>query len=436
MLLLACAALFQTAAQAPTQTPAASPAPATVAAPAPVAPALPFSKAMAVAEINRLAISPKLDGKIDSEEWDPLTVSDAFRTYFQWQPGALHIAAKLPLGQDLVFSLDREADGWLIGKDNLEARVTLKDGKPFVHVRALDGGGAEGPHWLEIPGWDKAASVSASSEVGAWTVELTLQDPGVGLLPDSPSTIAIRCDTLASDSSPTEAFLPRAMTPLNLEYDRSAGLPKGLIWKTEVKNRSAVPGDGIHIRHTFNGNATLKVRRIEMQAEGNAKDMMAVFGLPFPEFDRKGRAFVDYPSKIGKGLAAGWYLQRCTVTTADGISGVMESSFRVAPVMDFDVPISMIKASPDERVQRFSLFLKSNSPTRMLGTLKIVPPNGWKILRGNDRTFLVSTQRGVSRGTFDLLIPAGAEGAFPLAFRADVDGTTLEATQWLNVVSR
>ncbi len=410
MLSLVCAAILQTATQAP------------------------FSRPVAVPELNRLAMTPKIDGKIDPDEWDPLTSSDNVKTFLEWEPGMLYLAAKLPLNQDLVFSLDREADGWLIGNDNLEIRVSLKDGKPVITARGLNGTGTEGPHWFETPGWAKAATISASFETGAWTFELALQDPGVSLLPGNPSAMGVRIDTLPTDNPPTEAFLPRAMTKIFNVFDRAAGLPEGLTWKPEIKFRSIVPGDTFRMRNTFQGNNDLKIRRIEMRTEGDARDFTTSQGNPFPEFDRKNRAYVDYVTKMEKGLRNGWFVQRSTATTADGISAIMQSCFRSAPLLDFDMPREIINTKPEKRVLRFSILLRSNSINRLDGVLVIVPPNGWRVMRGSDRSFIIPTPRAVSRKTFELEIPAKATGVFPITFRADIGGKMLEGTEWLNIV--
>ena len=49
----------------------------------------------------------------------------------------------LDLGPASVF--DVSGDGWLVGKDNIEARVSWNGGSPKVHVRVLDATDAAGP---------------------------------------------------------------------------------------------------------------------------------------------------------------------------------------------------------------------------------------------------------------------------------------------------
>src|SRR4051794_3660599 len=87
----------QTPTTTPAQTPPAAQAPMAVPATTPdqnnttVLPAIqaapiiqPFIKQMIVAEPMRIALTPKIDGKIDPEEWDALTAIDTANTYFQW----------------------------------------------------------------------------------------------------------------------------------------------------------------------------------------------------------------------------------------------------------------------------------------------------------------------------------------------------------------
>lgn len=396
----------------------------------------PFSKPVAVAEANRLAATPKIDGKIEAEEWDPLTSDEKVKTYLEWEPGVVYVAGKLPLGQDMIVSLDGDANGWLIGSDNIEVRVSMKDGQPTFKARGLDGSGTEGPHWYEMPGWEKAGSISATTETGAWTFELALVDPGLSMLPGTPGTIGVRVDPIDAAAPAPDAFFPRAMTRVNFVMDRSAGLPEGLIWKPQILHRATVPGDTIRLRQTFKGNNDLHVRRMDMRTEGDSRDATMGTAVPFPEFDRKDRAYVDYVSRLEKNVRLGWYVQRSTISTGDGVTSVIESSWRAAPLIDFDLPKEVIESSPDKRVMRFALHMKSNSSKRIDGVLMIQPPTDWRVMRGSDRSFIIPQPRGESRKTFELEIPARATGIYPMIFKADVGGKIIEKKLWLNVIDR
>src|SRR5579862_6909494 len=93
-----------------TQTPLPA-APSASASQPPVAPApapavaAGFSVAPTVVETQRIELTPKIDGKIDDEEWDPFSTSGPVKTYFQWEPGVIYAAATGPAGQDMLVSL-------------------------------------------------------------------------------------------------------------------------------------------------------------------------------------------------------------------------------------------------------------------------------------------------------------------------------------------
>src|SRR5690242_14981297 len=104
-----------------------------------------FSQPLEVAQPVRLQLTPNLDGKIDREEWDAL----GSNTYLQWEPGRVYAAAQMPAGKALVFSIDGKGDGWLVGRDNIEYRVTVKDGHAVVTARELDATAVKEPVWRD-----------------------------------------------------------------------------------------------------------------------------------------------------------------------------------------------------------------------------------------------------------------------------------------------
>ncbi|MBI1757179.1 MAG: hypothetical protein HY248_06985 [Fimbriimonas ginsengisoli] len=389
-----------------------------------------------IAETTRLAITPRLDGKIGADEWDPLTNPENVQTFFQWEPGKLYVAGKLPLGWDFVFSLDRNANGWLVGRDNLEARITLKEGKPKLQVRGLDSTDSQGPKWFDAADFEQASSVAAKADDKGWTFELALGDPGRGLLPTGPSQVGVRIDAVPASAAPSEAYLPRSMTTLKLAFDRHAGMPGKLIWRPLVIARSIVPGDQVKVRHTFNGNNDLHLHRLEMRSQGPLKDATTSLGMPFPEFDPKGRAFLDYTTSVEKGTDPGWFVQRSTLEGEDGVSSVLETCLRIAPPIDFDLTREQIPFSDTIRTIRMSAILQSNSSRRLDGTLTFVPPTGWRVMRGSDKAFIIPHARGRVRRTFELEVPGGVTGPFQITFRAYVGSKVIEQSTWLTVVPK
>ena len=386
--------------------------------PASPAVAVDFQKPIALVETQRIALTPVLDGVISEEEWDPLAIEGGTSTYFQWEPTALHLAAKMPLGNDLVVSLDFGANGWLIGKDNLELRLHPDaSGTVTVTGRILDGTGINGPVWLPVPGFAVSSSGVAKVDGDSLTLEATVRDPGLGLLPLSDGkAVTLRADASPSGGTDTPAYLPRVLSPVKLGFYRSAGLPSGLTFRPEGEARSVVPTQSLGVRLTFEGQGDLGLARVDMRAEGPARSIVNLMEVPFPGFDRKGRAFVDYDTAIAPTSALGYRILRGTVQTKDGVPGITQTSFRVSPLIDIDLVREDLPAADHDRSQKLSFYLKSNSGRGTAGSVKVTLPEPLRILNGADRRFEIARGRGGSRQVFEIYIPKGASGTFPVTF--------------------
>ncbi len=228
---------------------------------APLAPQTPspFSVAPVVSETVRLALTPKLDGKIEEEEWDAFSTGSC-DSYFQWEPGKVHLAAKLPVGMDMVASLDLAGNGWLQGNDNVEIRVRMGASGPELSARRLDATRPEGPAWVDAGNVVGAATSAASVEGDKWSCEVTLADPGTQILPTkSKATVGARVDAVAQAELLTEAFTPRVVGLVTLAMDRGNNLPAGFTWEPEFKGRSVVPGESVNPTH-FQRNRRLGIQ--------------------------------------------------------------------------------------------------------------------------------------------------------------------------------
>lgn len=398
----------------------------------PVTPTTLFTAQNIVAETRRLAITPNLDGKISPEEWDAFTTGDS-NTYFQWEPGKIHAAAQLGLDQDLVLSLDLKGDGWLVGKDNYEVRVSVVDGKPVVRARGLDATNPNGPVWFESAALTNNITVSATADAKQWTVELSIADNGLGILPENPGNVSVRMDTISTKVNAAEPYLPRTMTALNLVFDRSAGLPANLKVNSMSRERVVVPGENFRLRQAFNGNEDLNLKRVDIRTEGSMREATTAIAFPFPSFDKKGRAFVDYESKVANDMPTGYHVLRTTLTTADGLPGVIQNSIRVAPLVDFDIVKEVVPGNAEAKKTRIACHLNSNSPKRLDGVLFLRVPEGWKLDDAGGKTFIIYNSRGMIRRVFDITVPGGVDGTFPLQFTADIGGRIVEKTLYLTV---
>jgi hypothetical protein len=382
-----------------------------------------------------LAASPILDGKIDNEEWDPLaTIADGAKTYFEWEPGKLHGAAVVPNGRDAIFSFDLDSNGWLQGKDNVEVRVSMASGKPTATVRILDTTNVAGPVWRALAGIDQAVEVAASSDATNTTYEMTLSDPGLGILPGDPGdTIGVRIDDPLSTDPPFEPFVPRVMTPVTLGYHRSAGLPAGVKFSVQNEGRYFVAGERGRIRLLFNGTNADKLQRLELHTEGPAMNDTNTMSLPFPMFDNKGRAYVDFDTGIRPSALVGFRVLKGTLTAGDGISAILETSYRVAPPVDFTRVIEPIKVAPNDRSIKLAYYIHSNSGRPLAGNVSISVPMPFKLVNTNSLQFDVATGRGRLRETFELYVPANTAGVYRIHFTGEAAGKPFDQVGYIAI---
>lgn len=394
----------------------------------------PFSAPFAIAEPNRIALTPKIDGKLDEEEWDPLATTPDMKTFFQWEPGKLYLAAVVPNGHDVLASFDLHANGWLIGKDNLEVRVTNGPIKPTITARLMDGTGVQGPKWIDLPGFSLSSSVAATSDGTNTTFEIRIADVGLGILPTDPGTkMLMRIDDPLSTDPPSPAYLPRTLSPVTLVMARAAALPPGLRFNPEMIGRSSVAGEGTRIRLGFNGTNAMKLQRIALRSEGFSRNDTDEHTLVFPKFDDRGRSYVDYGTDIKEGSPEGYRVLRGTLTTADGVSAMVQGSYRVGPIIDFDIPRQTLAVATMDRSIRIPFYIKSNSSKRVSGEVNIVVPEPLKVLNGNEHKISIFSNRGADRQTFDLFLPPNASGTYPIKFAAMVNGKKIEQIEYLTI---
>lgn len=417
------------------QTPA-NPAPAqTPPAPAPLSPTA-LTTAQTVVEPHRIALTPKIDGKLDEEEWDPLVAGGPVTGYLEWEPNKIHVAAKIPAGQDLLLSFDFDNNGWLIGKDNLEVRVGMRDGKPVVTGRLLDAANAAGPVWKDLPGLTLSSQAAETEDPAGSTYEVTLVDPGIGLFPTADgSKLGVRYDAIPADTPPLAPFLPRVVSPVEFVLKRSAGLPSGLKFEPEGEGRTVVAGERTRIRLTFQGNPGLKLQRLDMRSEGFAKGDTDTLGTPFPAFDSKNRAFIDYNTGVSAQAGEGYRVLRGTLTAADGVSGVLQTSYRIAPLVDANLIRQNVPVSQKDRSIRFGFDVQSNSGKLVAGRVTIRVPEPLRILNSDERKFRIEVSRARSRQTFDLFVPTGTTGTFPVTFQIEVNGAKYEQRGFIAIGS-
>lgn len=393
-----------------------------------------FIKPITVGETTRIALTPKVDGKLDPEEWDPLSTADGASTYFQWEPEKIHLAATFPAGQDIIFSIDGHGDGWLVGKDNLEVRVHWNGTSADVTERILDNTPVTGPAWVDASNYMAATVSAGSSDEKGRNVEISIADPGMDTFPSQPGTIGVRYDLAPEATVAAEPYMPRVMMPVHVAMDRGTGLPAGFQWKPEFRGRSVVPGQATKIRLTFNGHDELGLKRVELQTAGLGRDSTISQGMPFPKFDAKNRAYVDYNTKVTPDAALGYRTLRANVIDDKGHTSVIETSYEVAPYVSFDfVEKKTIASSSEPQTVRLTTYIRSNTLQRVDGVFRVEAPDGWKLDSGSGKGFIIYNPRGGKRQVFSIVVPGGFKGTAPIKLIADFAGVKTSKTVYLVV---
>lgn len=401
---------------------------------APAAQQLPFTSPVVIADAKRLALTPKLDGKIDPEEWDSLAVNGDTTSFFQWEPGALHFAAKTTPGNDVILSIDVKANGWLIGADNIEVRVSENGGKPTAKARILDGSAATGPVWKDAPWISMATQVAVGSDGKNTIYEVSVLDP---LNPNFEfkigAKVAVRVDGIPATTPPLDPFYPRAMGIVELTTSRTAGLPGGLSCGVEGAGGFVQPGGPFKMRFTFRGTEKTVVKKISMRAEGYAQDLMSQVTTPFPAFDGRGRTYVDYTTQVAQSASRGYRVVRATLSDKDDTSSVVQASFRIPEIIEVIFPREVVKAQPTTFIRRFTYSLANNSNKRLDGTVSVTPPDFARIVNGGDSGFIIYNAFSRVKREVRLEIPANKTGTYPIKFRVLLGEKVFEFTEFITI---
>jgi len=380
-----------------------------------------------IPEPIRLAITPRIDGKLEPDEWDSLFVGENHQASYQWEPGKHYLCAKLPTGQDLLASFDLASDGWLIGRDNLQIRATWKDGKASASAFILDATDREGPKWVPAPLLDDILKCSGTAGADSWMVEVGFQAVGLPIA-DKGAKFGFRTDTIAAGSPQPDSFLPRKLTEVSLQMEKTQNAPPSLEWKAEYRGRSVAPGEAIKIKVAMR-NVT-QVRRFAMFTEGLAKDDATVIAEPFPKTDDKGRASVTYEAKLAGSASTGYRVLRTTLVDEAGSESWLRTSYCVTDLVTFDprLPGEVAFKPNDSQIVRGLVHVRSQTSNRLDGKLTIQLPQGWTVSKGNDVGFSIYHSRGMAKINLELIVPPGAKGAYPITYRATIGDKVVEQT--------
>jgi len=393
----------------------------------------PFSTATIVASPDRIAATPKIDGVLDPEEWDPLTTSARVASYFQWEPGKLHFAGRVPKGTDLLVSIDFGLDGWLFGANNYEFRISRRGGNATVVARMSDATNPNGPRWVDLPSVADAANVDVASDGTTTTFEATLTDPGTGIYPQSAGRrLGIRFDTVPEAMPPIEPFIPRVLAPIRLVLARDAGLPEGTVFNPEGEGTAITPGEAGRIRLTFRGKKTTKLENIALRTEGEGRLVANQLTSPFPAWDSKGRAFVDYSTSISDGATEGYRILRGELAAADGVAGIVETCYRIAPVVDCRIVRDNLQEQDEDRTEKLAFYVESNSQKYQVGKVMVDVPEPFRAVNGNVKTFSLGQKERIRR-TIDMMVPGKVSGTFPIQFHVQLKGRNFDQIGYITI---
>jgi hypothetical protein len=378
----------------------------------------------------RLALTPVLDGKLEAEEWDQLSGS----TYFQWEPETLYWAAKAAANEDVVMSLDYNADGWLVGDDNLEIRIRMEGGEARVRVRHLDASDPAGPQWKDggiAPESVKLAAVPV--EGGGWVLESSYTPPFQSGLMEG-RKLGVRIDLVPSGLDLGEAYLPRGLSFLSMQLDSSRGLLPEMSWRPMIDNRSVAREDHLKVRFEISRDTeALNLTRYEFRGEGLARDVLGSGNQPFPPFNRN-KASLNIDSMISKTAVPGWRVIRAELQGPKGEPILLRTSVRIADLIDFEIPLrEPLRASTDMQVIKTSITLRSQFSGRMEGIFSVEVPSDWSVTKNKEHKFSIFHSRGTAKVPVEIVVPRNIVGVFPITFRAKIGNEEMFKTIYLPI---
>lgn len=365
----------------------------------------------------------------------PPVVAPAQSAFMSWEPGKLYFAAFVAPGNDMLVTIDGSNNGFLVGKDNLEIRVT-PGVAPRIRARILDATAPSGAVWTDAPGFEMAGVVASSTQPdGSVFVELAVTDPGYGILKTGlKDTVGLRVDGVPTSAPLTDAGMPRVMSQVQLADQRVTNMPEGLGASVAARGRSVVAGDLTTVKWQLTGNEASGVKYVEITGEGAFGDKVYSLRVPSPRFDARGQAVIDYPTRVLANTKTGYAVLNGEVTGVGWIGGSIESSIRVAPMLDIVAPAKKVKVSQKTVRLTCSADIVSNTDERVDGNFQILPPAGWRIIDGTDKNFFIYDKGAKAMREFVLEVPAGTHGTFKTMIRIVALGGIVEQPYWITIL--
>ena len=361
-----------------------------------------------------------MDGKVVNEEWDRLTDSPDLKTFFQWEPGQVYLGSIARLNQDVVWSLDMNGDGWLVGSDNLEVRLSYQNGGVQATLRKLDATNRSEPKWLEVPYDEHSLLATGVTGAGGWTSEVRFAPVGFGAM-RAGMKVGIRAESIDPAAGAGEPYAPRQTALVFLGWDRSSGLPSGMTWEPEFLTRQVTPDDLFKFRFNFSNPGETALNRIACRSAGLAEASTISFQMPFPDWDNKGRSLVDYETRIHRDATLGYRILECRGVGSKNEAFIIQTSYGIVDTVtpDVELPLNLTK-SPDAQIVTGKVLIRSNSLKSVRGKVTVTVPEDWSVNKGKTADFRIYSSRGLSTIPLVLVAPQGASGLIPIEVAIDI----------------
>ena len=320
-----------------------------------------------------------------------------------------------------------KSDGWIIGDDNLEVTVTQEGVKVRRLIQDIQAGG----RWQDEPLIEQAILCKTEASENGYTFELRW----VGL--DKASfqkgqKFNVRMEAREANGPEVMAFMPRFTAPVELALDRATGLPEGMSWAPDHKVRSVVPGEQIKLRLTFVNKGESGVGRLDLRTLGFASLFTSSHQTPFPAFDKKKRAFVDYQAVVANGAPLGYTRLAAKLEKPDGNVATIESSYQISDILTILPNMRVEKGQAGTpRIIKGEVKLQSNTSESLKGKMFFDLPEGWALTKGHDSGFGIYRERGQIKMGIELVSPDGLRGLQAIPIRIQIGEKTITTTEYL-----
>lgn len=359
-----------------------------------------------------LAVTPVMDGTLFDEEWLSTPTQGNAKGYFQWEPGTVYVAGSANLGEEIVVSIDQNGDGWLVGNDNIEFRVTYHEGKGSVSARTLDATLLDGPAWASRPASDFAPRFGTQGD--RWIIEAALSAEGWSSV-EAGRQIGIGIESVQKGITAPAPYMPRKLSFYRMAMEASDGLPADIELKTSTKLREVAKDDSLSMVFELSGGGFFATS--ETRGEGFARSALSVKTRAYPATDEKKRMRIDYDSVVDSGAMTGWRVLRSTLVDAKGNKALLRTSFKVTELVTFDValPESLAFSEIDQSLSG-SISVRSMGVGKIEGEFFANVPEGWRIDKGGPQRLMIYNPRGREKVNLRFVVPGKASGPQQVTF--------------------